>query len=182
MVFVCSMGDLWHEQVPQHWIDGIIRILRRYPQHTFIFLTKRPKRMRLWKFPDNAWIGVTAENQKRANERIPILLEIPAAVRFVSVEPMLEPVNMQHSWIRQPDNSIDYHQRIGYKNPKPARGLPLDWVICGGETGSGAREMKVEWARDLRDQCKSAGVPFFFKNMSKKAPTPKGLMIREYPK
>jgi protein gp37 len=129
----------------------------------------------------NLWVGVSAENQKRADERIPILLEIPAAVRFVSVEPMLEPIKMRHAWIRQPDNSIDYHQRIGYKNPKPARGLPLDWVICGGETGLGAREMKVEWARDLRDQCKSAGVPFFFKNMSKKAPIPYDLFIREFP-
>lgn len=184
-IFVCSMGDLFHRYVEQQWIYNIWWeiVSQTVSRHTFIILTKRPENIKdklmpianklnlqdpftpaqhhrglQYMWPENVWLGVTAENRKRYHERWAVLQTIPATVKFVSVEPMLNHVNID-----------DFLQ-------KP------DWVICGGETGPGAREMKVEWARDLRDQCKSAGVPFFFKQMSKKAPAPDDLMIREYPK
>jgi protein gp37 len=130
------------------------------PQHTFLILTKRPEiapRHESWWFP-NIWLGVTAENQKRADERIPILLQIPAKVRFVSVEPMLEQINIPYPFLKP--------RRIG-------------WIICGAETGPGARPMKDEWAISLNNQCMDARVPFFFKKPSKGSYL---VMPREYPK
>jgi len=146
-VFVCSMGDLFHDDVSGYVIHCIFKIIKWNRDHTFIFLTKRPERMRrIWMnidgpSPDNAWLGVSVENQKRADERIPILLQIPAKVRFVSIEPMLGSVDL-YQWI---------HDDV------------LQWVILGGETGPGARPMHPDWARSVRDQCQEAGVPFFFK-------------------
>jgi len=164
-VFVCSMGDLFHPEVDFSSIRDIYETAREHPQHTYIFLTKRPHRMHqfteymlrktdlteIW--GSNMWIGVTAENQARANERIPVLLDTPAAVRFVSVEPMLEPVKL---WERTPNGAM--------RNLGPvATGRGLDWVICGGETGPGARPMSPEWAQELLWECVTAHVPFFFK-------------------
>ena len=159
-IFVCSMGDLFHEDVKKDWIDAVWSTMAEARQHTFQVLTKRPERMREyildrkrrgWK-PDcnNIWLGVTAENQTRADERVPILLQIPAAVRFVSVEPMLGHINLQSFLAANELHEIDGGPRI-------------DWVICGGETGPGARPVHPDWVRSLRDQCTSAGVPFFFK-------------------
>jgi len=102
--------------------------------------------------PDNLWLGVTAENQRRADERIPLLLQCPAAVRFVSIEPMLGPINLKAAIYGKFAHWID-----------PAEMLKLHWVIVGGETGPGARPMHPDWARGVRDQCVAAGVPFFFK-------------------
>jgi protein gp37 len=107
----------------------------------------------------NLWLGVTAENQRRADERIPILLQIPAAVRFVSVEPMLGPVDLSLS------DGVDLSVSVG-TGLKPGKSYlinSLDWVICGGETGPGARPMRLNWVRSLRDQCQTAGISFFFK-------------------
>lgn len=101
-------------------------------------------------WPGNVWLGVTAENQKMAEKRIPILLQIPAAKRFVSVEPMLGPVFI--------GPTEDVHRAYFSRQ--------LDWVICGGESGLNARPMNLEWAESLYDQCKAAGVPFFMKQMS----------------
>jgi protein gp37 len=162
------MGDLFHKEVDANWIDEILGVVRYRTRHTYIFLTKRPQRMGLWEFPRNCWLGVTAESQKQADERIPILLEIPAAIRFVSVEPMLEGIDMRE-WLGSVRQRTliylgllaDIGERRTFKHDL------LDWVICGAETGPGARYMKAGWARDLRDQCKSAGVPFFFKKASK---------------
>lgn len=178
-VFVCSMGDLFHQGVEYHWqiatFSAMIRAAETGRQHTFLLLTKRPaemqrfiksrdyERLRHNKPTDHIWLGVTAENQKRADERIPVLLQIPAAKRFVSIEPMLGPVDL----------GLYYGERFYLPTP--------DWVIVGGETGPGARPMNPDWARSVRDQCQEAGVPFFFKKMSKKEPIPKDLMIREYP-
>lgn len=180
MIFVCSMGDLFHKDVPTGDIWDTLCVMRDLPRHTFQVLTKRPerffdlqKRTSFFSFPPakNIWFGVTAENRARADERIPTLLQIPAAVRFVSVEPMLGPVDIG-KWL------YGYHQthRDGTQQypsghiPLPLSGCktihshpPLDWVICGPETGPGARKMEIQWARDLRDQCEAAGVPFFFK-------------------
>lgn len=120
---------------------------------------------------DNLWLGVTAENQEQADKRIPILLEIPAAVRFVSVEPMHGPVNLSSLWdvcpecgsweIYEPRGEMRYCDDCGSDVPTPKVGI--DWVIVGGESGPGARPMHPDWSRSLRDQCQAAGVPFFFK-------------------
>jgi len=122
------------------------------------YLSERIDHQRLWPLP-NVWLGVTAENQARADERIPILLQIPATVRFVSVEPMLGPVDLSLS------DGVDLSMSVG-TGLKPGKSYlinSLDWVICGGETGPGARPMHPDWVRSLRDQCQAAGVPFFFK-------------------
>ncbi|MEG6521108.1 DUF5131 family protein [Desulfotomaculum sp. 1211_IL3151] len=121
------------------------------------------------------WLGVTAENQEQADKRIPILLEIPAAVRFVSVEPMLGPVDLTSLSLGSNRYGLDFklnsltswetgyndkgNQRINRNDEFES----LDWVICGGETGPGARPMHPDWVRSLRDQCQGAGMPFFFK-------------------
>jgi len=187
-VFVCSMGDLFHRDVPYDEIAFVFHEMARSPQHTYLVLTKRPDEMlAFWKRyrydtgieleppPSYIWFGVTCENQQRANERIPLLLQCPAAVRFVSVEPMLGPVDISIAEIEfsggHPDDPASYEYSANV----------LDWVIVGGETGPGARPMHPGWARDIRDQCQAAGVPYFFKQMSRKAPIPDDLMIREWP-
>lgn len=171
IIFVCSMGDLFHPDVKDEWISSIFETMFWNTHHRFLVLTKRPERMleivrrieagsacrylygdesgaELMCRPfdtefSNVWLGVTAENQRRADERIHVLLEIPAARRFVSIEPMLGPVDLSQ-WL--------------------GRSGGLDWVICGGETGPGARPVHPDWVRSLRDQCQMAGVPFFFKS------------------
>lgn len=176
-IFVCSMGDLFHEDVPVKWINDVFRVIQRATAHRFMVLTKRPERMRDyfrrvleargWPEGDvpfsNVWAGVTVENQKRAEERTPILLDTPAAVRFVSVEPMLGPISL----IDQREPHFEFLHDIGI-------GSTLDWVICGGETGPGARPMHPDWVRSLRDQCQFAGTPFFFKSWGAWAPRPFG--------
>jgi len=108
----------------------------------------------------NVWLGVTAEHQAAADERIPHLLRTPAAVRFVSCEPMIGPVSFSDYALkvngRYPFANLQEKYRTKHINC-------LDWIICGGESGPGARPMNPEWARSLRDQCQAAGVPYFFK-------------------
>lgn len=144
-VFVLSMGDLFHKDVPNEFVEQVFQIMEDNPQHTFLVLTKRPEMIKVKlsnpKLIENVWLGVTVENQEYAIKRIPELLKIPAAGYFVSVEPMLGPVDLT-PWL---DPSL------------------ISWVIVGGETGPGAREMKPEWAIPLRDQCKHTGIPFWFK-------------------
>lgn len=213
--FVNSMGDLFHESVPDEWIDKVFAVMALAPWHSFMVLTKRASRMRryfngpykdgtgvfarvadatwaiaqtrnhlpepptVFEIPvgprmkngepefgyrrfikpgslPNVWLGVTAEDQQRADERIPHLLATPAAKRFISIEPMLGPVdleNIEGGWSALDDWCDD-----------GVRAQPtLDWVICGGESGHDARPMNPDWARLLRDQCGAGGVPFFFK-------------------
>jgi len=185
-VFVCSMGDLCHEDVPLYAWDKVTDAMRQAPQHTYILLTKRPSR--LYEFaqryvqrttdqiPANWWLGVTAENQERANERIPILLQIPAAVRFVSVEPMLGPVDLSEV--------PGLYQGDGHDMPWLKKDT-LHWVICGGETGPKARRMEYEWADGLRGQCEAEGVPFFFKKPGSAAKAlglwPRLESVRQFP-
>ena len=157
-VFVNSMSDLFHEDVSDEFIHKVFRVMYDNPKHIFMILTKRPERMisRVPVFPvKNVWLGVSVENQVTAEERIPYLLHTPAAVRFVSVEPMLGPVAL---W------GAKYDHPYGRKTESLTSGLGgLDWVICGGESGPGARSMRSEWVKDLRDQCVCGVVPFFFK-------------------
>jgi protein gp37 len=184
-IFVCAHGDLFAESVPDEWIDRVFAVMALAPQHTFQVLTKRAKRMRKWaSAPDrlsriaaraffmegefqpqwplpNVWLGVSVEDQMRADERIPDLLATPAAVRFVSAEPLLGPIDFR----RVSPNGVQLIDTlIGRSTTPDYSGWPrLDWIIVGGESGPGARPMHPDWARAIRDQCAAAGVAFFFK-------------------
>ncbi|MEW4566248.1 phage Gp37/Gp68 family protein [Tautonia sp. JC769] len=146
MVFVNSMSDLFHKDVPEEYVRAVAGVMRETPWHTFQVLTKRSERLRellnggLREFAGEAhiWWGVSVENRKHGLPRIEHLRETPAAVRFLSVEPLLEDLG-----------AVDLEG--------------IDWVIVGGESGHGARPMQADWVRGLRDQCKESGVPFFFK-------------------
>lgn len=171
LIFVCSMGDLFHSKVKSQWLAHIWSTIHRCPQHFFLLLTKRPERMVNWintiswydtETAKNVGLGVTAENQKRADERIPILLQIPAAVRFVSLEPMLGPVDLKPYF-------FDWNAGLHIKKMDS-----LIWVICGGETGPGARAMHPDWPRLIRNQCQKARVPFFFKSWGRHVPAESG--------
>lgn len=203
--FVNSMGDLFHESVTDDWIDRVFAVMAMSPQHTFQVLTKRSSRMldycndkttphRVAKVMDafsgehtipwplpNCWKGVSAERQLEADDRIPDLLATPAAVRFVSAEPLLGPIDFT-SMVVDRDTRIDVLQSYtasqtatpGIWDHAPNDGPRLDWVIVGGESGPGARPMQPEWARSIRDQCTAAGVPFFFKQWGEFHPFPAG--------
>ena len=173
IIFVCSMGDLFHAAVAQTWIDEILQIVKDNHKHIFIFLTKRPHRMKFWLFPDNCWAGVTVELQSH-HHRIDELLMVVAPVRFISVEPMLAAIDLKLCW----RNNTGRWDATG----KPLPLKKIDWVICGAETGPGARPLDLKWARDLRDQCRVTDTPFFFKKAGNRKAIPDDLMIREYPK
>jgi protein gp37 len=162
MIFVCSMGDLFHESVCYSWVDKVMEIIQQCPHHTFQILTKRPERMRAYfmslytakNVQRNLWLGVTAENQEMADKRIPILLDIPAKVRFVSVEPMLGPV--------------DLSEYMGVQCGLNDRVYPysyLSWVIVGCESGPKRRWCNPEWVDQLVNQCTAADVPIFVKQI-----------------
>lgn len=234
-VFVNSMGDLFHEAIPDEWIDKVFAVMALAPQRTFQVLTKRPERMRdyltkpltgpwagrvtrdghpstdadwrvrdvvtamlptidgkllndicarldrhwpgdgffrRWPLP-NVWLGVSCEDQATADERIPLLLDTPAAIRFVSAEPLLGPIDFTR--VRHADPKkfawLSYAPALNaltgnYPLLEDARDLHqyrLDWIIVGGESGPNARPMNPQWARDIRDQCLAAGVAFFHK-------------------
>ncbi|HDZ74345.1 MAG TPA: phage Gp37/Gp68 family protein [Aurantimonas coralicida] len=201
-VFVNSMGDLFHEDVPDDWIDKVFAVMAASPRHTFQVLTKRPERMRehvlrlsrtinpleaearafghtfnfeghsllRWPIP-NIWLGTSVEDQRRADERMPHLLNAPAAVRFLSCEPLLGPIDLREV------STAGVGAAAGNKMADC-----LHWVIAGGESGPRARGMDPAWPRSIRDQCREAGVPFFMKQMSRKAPIPADLMVREFPR
>ena len=177
-VFVCSMGDLFHEDVPLYFQVDVWRTMADSPQHTFQVLTKRADLMQRRLQPlsqtfgvlPNVWMGVTAENQETADERIPELLQIPASVRFVSCEPLLGPINIQRRLI------YDWYPF----SPN------LHWVIAGCESGSGRRHSDIGWFHSLRDQCKTKGTPFFLKQMDRngkveKLPKLDGRVWAEFP-
>ena len=198
MWFVNSMSDLFHEDVPDEWIDRVFAVMALTPQHTYQVLTKRSGRMREYvsglgqssTTPDritqlafsiganvrgyrgsgglcgrplpNVWLGVSAERQQEADERIPDLLATPAAVRFVSAEPLLGPIDFTSlPSISGIGRHLDALSNAGCEHADiPSK---LDWIIVGGESGPNARPMHPDWARAIRDQCAAAGVPFFFK-------------------
>lgn len=140
VIFVNSMSDLFHEDIPEDYIRQVFDVMREAHWHTFQVLTKRSERVlelspRL-PWPDNVWMGVSVENQRWTN-RIDDLRAVGAATRFLSCEPLLGPLRLNLSGVH--------------------------WVIVGGESGRRARPMKPEWARDIRLQCEDQGVPFFFK-------------------
>jgi len=145
-VFVNSMSDLFHEDVPDDYIAAVVRVMLHASWHTFQVLTKRSDRLaallagrlQLAAAQPHIWWGVSVENRKHGLPRVECLRGTPVAVRFLSIEPLLEDL-----------------REINLSG--------IDWVIVGGESGHGARPMRVEWARSIRDQCRSAGVAFFFK-------------------
>lgn len=162
-VFVNSMSDLFHEEIPFEFINAVFSVMADCDQHTYQVLTKRPQRVIEfynwkynlfgvpWRASDNVWIGVSVEDQATANERIPLLLQVPAAVRFLSCEPLLGEIDLIES--------LGFFSKVEYRTICDC----IQWVIVGGESGPGARPMNPDWARLLRDLCQAAGVPFFFK-------------------
>ena len=169
MIFVCSMSDLFHPSVPLNWILRVFVVMHGAPQHTFQVLTKRPGRMAYFAnhhlpkmscgtiaWPDNVWAGTSLEmmsnGNKKLSARLDLLASVPARVRFVSAEPLLGPLDLR-PWL-----SGNCEAWGGTSD-----GRVLDWVIVGGESGPGARPTHPDWARDIRDQCQAAGVPFHFK-------------------
>jgi len=194
MIFVNSMSDLFHEDSPPAFIEKIFWVMKETPRHIYQVLTKRPERMKqlisFWNMSDdsipNLWLGVSVENQDTADERIPLLLETPAAVRFLSCEPLLDSLNLNEIRVEGLKISYSTTARINCLAEMDDRRLfnshnTIDWVIVGGESGQGARDMNPDWARSIREQCKEAGVPFFMKQMSRKAPIPEDLDIKEFP-
>jgi protein gp37 len=231
-IFVDSQSDLFHDQVPDEFIERVFAVMMLATQHTFQLLTKRhgrmrsllnrsefrkkvaweagklslvsdssgdARRMRLrknldtsqvdkWPLP-NVWLGVSVETQQWADIRVPALLDTPAAVRWVSCEPLLGPVSLAPEWLAPPTISCwapgyrpdvadaaafnamaraaaqTFARRAGQSAP-----AFVDWVVVGGESGPAARPMHPSWARSLRDQCQAAGVPFFFKQHGEWAP------------
>jgi protein gp37 len=167
-VFCASLADVFDPEVPAEWRKALFDTITRTPYLIWQLLTKRPEIAHdfyhneiglrddtiIEKFLPNVWLGVSVEDQKRADERIPLLLEIPAAVRFLSCEPLLGPVDIA-KWL-VPDE-------CGCGGYDPAFRNCINWVIAGGESGPNARPMHPDWARSLRDQCVAAGGPFFFK-------------------
>ena len=161
MIFISSMGDLFHEHVPLDFILKVLTAIQDLPRHTFQILTKRPKRMALtfqrhrsYATLPNLWLGVSVEDPAHLY-RILDLISCPAPVRFVSFEPLLAP--------------IDLCQPVGF-NPANLIIDHLQWVIAGGESGPGARPMHPAWVQDLSDQCQASGVDFFFKQWGAWAP------------
>ena len=140
-IFVNSMSDLFHEQVPLWFIRRVFRTIEKASWHTFQILTKRAERLSelapKLDWPVNVWMGVSIETADYA-WRADHLRTVPASIRFISVEPLLGPLG-------------------------PIKLSGIDWVIVGGESGPGARQMRAEWAREVRDQCLKSNVPFFFK-------------------
>lgn len=174
-VFVCSMSDLFHSAVPWHFIGEVFRVMAECPRHTFQVLTKRPGRMAHFaneilgpdNWPRNVWAGTSVESAKYL-PRLDVLARVPALVRFVSLEPLLSPVDLTRwTWCatcREPDGDIVCGE--GGRVDSPQHGPDIHWVIAGGESGPGARPMHPDWARAIRDQCQVAGVPFFFKQQT----------------
>jgi len=163
-IFVCSMSDLFHPDVDDGFIADVWTVLDACEQHRFLILTKRPERMasltgigdagKLWRLP-NVWLGTSVEDQSTADERIPNLLRCPAAVRFVSYEPALGPV--------------DFGDNLVYLcGPTCTEaGLGINWVIAAGESGPNARPCYLEWIRSVVGQCRRAGVPVFVKQLGR---------------
>lgn len=229
-VFVNSMSDLFHEQVPDEFIDQVWAVMALTPRHTYQILTKRPERMlrylsrpglyagvleasRAWRiarpklvhiaisdparFPlPNVWLGTSIEDQDAANARIPWLLRTPAAVRFLSCEPMLGPLDLTtrpcihgcdgeqiyEGGIRKPR----YCGQEGCTVERPGRMDTLlihdiDWLIAGGESGPHARPLHPDWVRSLRDQCVEAGVKFHFKQWGEWAPPRWAILDKHLP-
>ena len=135
------MGDLLHEKIDYLWFEKIMKVVKGASWHRFFLLTKRPERLYInFDYPKNLWLGVSVEDQKTYDQRASILSRIECAHRWISFEPLLGQITTEF---------MDWR---------------CDWAVCGGETGSNARPMHPDWIRSVRDQCRVANVPFFFKS------------------
>jgi protein gp37 len=168
-VFCASLADVFDNQVPGEWRSDLWQLIYQTPWLDWLLLTKRPQNIdkmlpKLDAMRDlllsHVWLGTTAENQEELARRRGHLLSVPAAVHFLSCEPLLERI-----WLPAKDTYW----------------YSLDWVICGGESGAHARTMDPGWARSLRDQCAEDDIAFFMKQMSRKTPIPDDLMVRQFP-
>lgn len=155
VVFVNSMSDLFHARVPTAYVQQVFNVMAATPQHTYQILTKRAARLakvaHLFDWPANVWMGVSVEDASRLR-RVDYLRQVPAAVRFVSAEPLLGPLP-----------NVDL--------------TDIHWMIVGGESGPNARSMTAAWARSLRDQCRASDVAFFFKQWGGRTPKAGGRML-----
>lgn len=210
-VFVNSTSDLFHNEVSAGFIAQVFAVMMAAERHTFQILTKRPQRMtallndrnfslrllpiayheltgdcpdahdKKWPVP-NLWLGVSVEDQRAASERIPYLLDTPAALRFLSCEPLLGPVDLTDVPLKHHTAAIPAGNCL---TPDLDGNWSIGWVIAGGESGPDHRDMDPDWARSLRDQAASAGVPFFFKQTSGRYPESDsrldGRIIRQFP-
>lgn len=213
-IFVTSMGDLFHDLVPDHFIANVFSVIENCPRHIFQILTKRPERMAQWisghkewfdyaagpgvfeeRF-SHVWTGTSVENQKAADERIPHLLRTPAAVRFLSCEPLLGEVNLTsiahtcaysgeemrfNAFSDDVDDGLYFeaHPDGWDEDIQQPRCPKISWVIAGGESGPDFRPMDMDWARSLRDQARAAGVAFWFKQDSGIRPETNALLDGE---
>jgi protein gp37 len=174
-VFCASLADVFDNQVPEEWRADLWALIYKTPELDWLLLTKRPeniakmcpanndvanevrKRIGIDYWPwRNVWLGTTAEDQHHYDRRLPILKQTQAVVHFISYEPAIGPISIV--W-----------------------GKP-DWLICGGESGGGARPMDLAWAREARDQCAASGIAYFFKQTTNKGPIPDDLMVRQFPR
>jgi protein gp37 len=203
-IFVNAQSDLFHKDVPDEFIARVFAVMALTPRHTYQVLTKRHGRMRsllrsdnfrpavedamrgivaayrterawyaAWPLP-NLWLGVSVEDQSTADLRMPALLDTPAAVRWISAEPLLGPVDLRgllQCFHCKTTHKFELCDRMSHPVPYGALSKRhVDWVVVGGESGPGARPMHPAWARTLRDQCAASGVPYFFKQWGEWAP------------
>jgi protein gp37 len=182
-IFVNAFADVFHEEMTDAMVDRVFAVMASALQHRYVILTKRQKKMQTymadpatagrvaaaigalpgelgsngrvesWPLP-NLWLGVTTENQKEAERRVPTLLQTPAAVRFIAAEPLLSAVELKPEWLPHAG----------------AAGPTIDWVMAGGECGPNARPIQLEWVRSLRDQCARAGTPFYWNDWGAAVP------------
>lgn len=168
-IFVCSMSDLFHHDVPDAFIARVFDVMRSTPQHTYQVLTKRPERMCLflrgWRPPDNIWLGTSCEDQQRFDERVGHLLNCRGAVRFLSCEPLLGPISF---------SGMPGFAGGGVFRGRPAPWKSIDWVIVGGESGPRSRACQLEWMQAIVRQCADANprVACFVKQLGSIALSP----------
>jgi len=188
-IFVCAHGDLFHEAIPPKWQLLVWATMMRAEHHHFLVLTKRPERMRLFCDANavlrNVWLGVSVEDQRAADTRIPILLATPAARRWISAEPLLGPVDLRYLQPGDPPTEINALAGThGVLRPHGGRCDRLDWVVVGGESGPGARQCDVQWIRDIVRTCAAARTPCFVKQLGSNSDyraTKKGADPMEWP-
>lgn len=179
-IFVNSMSDLFHPEVSPVFVDQVLEIMMACPQHIFQVLTKRPERLeeKLYgedggliralgggDYVPNLWLGTSVEDQAALDKRLPELMSIPAAVRWLSMEPLLGPVEIPTEFLTG-EYAVEDHGGAMME----AMGPRLDWVVVGGESGPNARPMDPAWVRAIRDQCDEFGVPFLFKQWGEWGP------------
>lgn len=172
-IFVCSMADPFHIDVPTYFIRQVFDVMEKNPQHTFQVLTKRASRLRALSgslpWPDNIWAGVSIEDDSQI-DRVECLEMVPAKVRFLSCEPLLGPLG-----------KLIWHRT--YSRPIIEK---MQWVIVGGESGPNWRPMQLDWVRAIRDKCVNCNIPFFFKQHAGMRPKALGRLLdgrewNEYP-